>query len=207
MLELENKDKISVLFLGDSIMNDMWRSRSLVYVDRIKEGGNSVWQSYYAPLQAANFGISGDQTGNLLWRIEMGECLNGLQPKVVILLIGINNLIQDQTPEQTAEGIATIVDCIKNKLPDSKVLVLGIFPCWQPATNPIRAKIKYTNFLIRHLADGKQVFYLDIGHLFVEADGSILNDKLQDTLHPSENGYLIWAEGMKSTLESLLKTS
>ena len=204
MLDLENKEKVAVLFLGDSIMNDMWRSRSLVYAERVKEGGNQVWQKYYAPLNAANFGISADETGNLLWRITEGGCLEGLHPKVVVLLIGINNLIREQTPEQTAEGISTIVSYLKKKLPDTKILLLGVFPCWQPATNPIRAKIKKTNSLISKLHDGQRIFYLDIGHVLVEPDGNILKEKLQDTLHPSEKGYALWAEAMQPYLFDLL---
>lgn len=204
MLGLENKAQVKVLFLGDSIMNDMWRSRSLVYAERVKEGGNQVWQKYYAPLNAANFGISADETGNLLWRIAEGGCLEGLHPEVAVLLIGINNLIRGQTPEQTAEGITTIVGYLKNKLPDTKILLLGIFPCWQPATNPIRAKVKQTNLLISKLHDGQRIFYLDIGHVLVEPDGNILKDKLQDTLHPSEKGYELWAEAMQPYLFDLL---
>ena len=204
MLELKNKDKVAVLFLGDSIMNDIWRSRSLSYAERVKEGGNPVWQKYYDPLPAANFGISGDETGNLLWRITEGGALDGFHPKVVVLMIGINNLIRGQTPEHTAEGIATVVKTVKSKLPDTKILLLGVFPCWQPATHPIREKVKRTNALIRPLHDGQQVFYLDVGHVFVEPDGNILKEKLQDTLHPSEKGYALWAEAMEPYLSDLL---
>lgn len=204
MLELKNKDKIAVLFLGDSIMNDIWRSRSLTYAERVKEGGNLVWQKYYDPLLAANFGISGDETGNLLWRITEGGALNGFHPKVVVLMVGINNLIRGQTPEHTAEGITMVVGTVKSKLPDSRILLLGVFPCWQPATHPIREKVKRTNALIRSLHDGHHVFYLDIGHVFIEPDGNILKEKLQDTLHPSEKGYALWAEAMKPYLAELL---
>jgi len=204
MLGLKNKDKVAVLFLGDSIMNDIWRSRSLSYAERVKEGGNPVWQKYYAPLPAANFGISGDETGNLLWRITDGRALDGFHPKVVVLMIGINNLIRGQTPEHTAEGIATVVKTVKSKLPDTKILLLGVFPCWQPATHPIREKVRRTNALICPLHDGQQVFYLDVGHVFVEPDGNILKEKLQDTLHPSEKGYALWAEAMELYLSDLL---
>lgn len=204
MLELKNKDNVAVLFLGDSIMNDIWRSRSLSYAERVKAGGNPVWQKYYDPLPAANFGISGDETGNLLWRITEGGALDGFRPKVVVLMIGINNLIRGQTPEQTAEGIAAVAKTVKSKLPDTRLLLLGVFPCWQPATHPIREKVRRTNALIRPLHDGQQVFYLDVGHVFVEPDGNILKEKLQDTLHPSEKGYALWAEAMDPYLSDLL---
>jgi lysophospholipase L1-like esterase len=205
MLELADKQAVTVLFLGDSMMNDIWKSRSLVYAERVKEGGNPVWKKHYDPLHAANFGVSGDETGNLLWRITEGGALNGLKPTVVVLLIGINNLIRGQSAAQTAEGIGAVVGYLKTRLPETRTLLLGVFPCWQPATNPIRAKITQTNALIRPLHDGKQVFYLDLGDRFVEADGSILKEKLQDTLHPSEKGYAIWAEAMQPYLDDLLR--
>src|ERR1700683_5522093 len=71
--------KIGVLFLGDSI-TELWNTT-----------GRDVWARFYFNLYPANFGISGDQTQNVLWRIENGE-LDNINPKVVVLLIGTNNI-------------------------------------------------------------------------------------------------------------------
>ncbi len=197
MLKREKSDGIEILFLGDSITM-MWRSQSGY------EGGTNVWQKHYAHRKAANFGISGDETEHILWRITEGENLDGLSPKVLILLIGINNLNRGDRPEHVAEGITTIVRHIHRTLPRTKVLLLGIFPCWQSPKHPTRAKVRKTNEIICGLADQKQTYYLDIGHRFLEPDGTITKEKLRDLLHLSENGYEIWAEAMEPYLSDLL---
>jgi len=197
MLKREKRDGIEILFLGDSITM-MWRSQSGY------EGGTKVWEKHYAHRNAANFGISGDETEHILWRITEGENLDGLSPKVLILLIGINNLNRGDRPEQVAEGITTIVRHIHRKLPSTKVLLLGLFPCWQSPKHPVRARVRRTNEIIRKLADRKQTYYLDIGYRFVEPDGTITKEKLRDLLHLSEKGYAIWAEAMEPYLSDLL---
>ncbi len=198
MLEREKKKGINVLFLGDSITM-MWRTQSGY------EGGTPVWDRYYKPLNAANFGISGDKTEHILWRITEGGDLDGLSPKVLVLLIGINNLLSGKcTSEQTAEGVTTIVNYIKAKLPTTRILLLGVFPCWEKPDNPIREQVRQTNRIIRKLEDHSRVFYLDIGDRFLEPDGTIRREKLRDMLHLSEVGYGIWAGAMQPYLEDLL---
>ncbi|NSW56884.1 MAG: GDSL family lipase [Armatimonadetes bacterium] len=198
MLAREPRENARVIFLGDSITM-MWRSQSGY------EGGTRVWDEYYAPLGAANLGISGDRTEHILWRITAGGDLDGLSPKVLVLLIGINNLLQGSTPEHTAAGITTIVNYLRNKLPETRILVLGIFPCWEKPDHPIREKVRQTNAFISRLADRERVFYLDFGHRFVEPDGTIKREKLRDLLHLSEYGYRIWAEAMQAHLMDLLE--
>ena len=197
MLKREKREGIEILFLGDSITM-MWRSQSGY------EGGTNVWQKQYAHRNAANFGISGDETEHILWRITAGKNLDGLSPKVLILLIGINNLNRGDRPEHVAEGITTIVRHIRRKLPNTRVLLLGIFPCWQSPKHPVRAKVRRTNEIICKLADYEQTYYLDIGHRFVEPDGTISKEKLRDLIHLSEKGYEIWAEAMEPYLSDLL---
>lgn len=169
-------------------------------------GGTPVWEKYYAPRGAANLGISGDRTEHLLWRITAGGDLNGLNPKVLVLLIGINNLLQQSnSPQQVAEGITTIIGYLKNKLPNTHLLLLGDFPCMEKPDNPARKWAKDLNALIAPLADRQRVWYLDIGPKFVEPDGVILKEKLRDLLHLSEKGYWIWAETMEPYLLDLLE--
>jgi beta-glucosidase len=198
MLKREPRESAKVVFLGDSITM-MWRTQSGY------EGGTPVWGKWYAPLPAANLGISGDRTEHLLWRLTEGGDLEGVHPKVAVLLVGINNRLQrDDTPEQTAEGIATIVGYLKRRLPEARILLLGLFPCWEPPTDPARAWVKQTNTLTKPLADRKRVWYLDIGDRFLEPDGTIKKEKLRDLLHLSEKGYGIWAEAMQPYLDDLL---
>jgi lysophospholipase L1-like esterase len=188
---------IDLLFMGDSI-TDFWRNR-----------GSNVWHTYYAPLHAANFGISADRTQHVLWRIEHGE-LDGIHPKVVVLMIGTNNTGKEQdhqtirnTPPQVIEGVTAVVHEIQAKLPETKILLLAIFPRSQRG-EPIRDEIKQINLSIAQLDDGKSVTFLDIGPKFLEPDGTLSREIMPDLLHPSEKGYKIWAEAMQPTLNRLM---
>jgi lysophospholipase L1-like esterase len=189
---------IDLLFIGDSI-TDRWRTY-----------GSNVWNTYYAPLHAANFGISSDRTQHVLWRIEHGE-LDGTRPKVIVLMIGTNNTgkekdgqtIRNTVPE-VAEGVTAIVNELRAKLPESKILLLAIFPRAQPG-DPFREQIKNINAEIAHLEDGKMITYLDIGQKFLAPDGTLSRHIMSDLLHPTEKGYEIWAEAMKPTLTTLMK--
>jgi hypothetical protein len=106
------KGGIEVLFLGDSI-TDAWRNKS-------DKGGKEVWDKYFAPLKAANFGIGGDRTQHVLWRVQRGE-MEGIQPKVAVVMIGTNNLGSNSDAE-IAAGIKAVVKAVRDKSPDTKVL-------------------------------------------------------------------------------------
>ena len=183
---------VGLLFLGDSI-TDAWPGR-----------GKSSWEKY-AKYQPADFGISGDRTEHLLWRITHGE-LEGIDPKVVIIMIGTNNIghFGDETPEWAAAGVKKIVDIVHEKLPKAKVLLLGVFPR-EGKTSDHRKKVEAINDIIAKLDDGKKTFYLDIGAKFLDADGNIPKDVMPDSLHPSAKGYDIWHDAMQPTLEKLWK--
>jgi lysophospholipase L1-like esterase len=192
------KGGIDLLFLGDSI-TDFWRTK-----------GSNVWNKYYAPRHAANFGISGDRTQHVLWRIEHGE-LDGLKPKVIVLMIGTNNTgkernsdrIRNTTPE-VIEGVVAVTKQLRSKLPDSKILFLAIFPRGEK-DNPQRAQVALINTVLAKLDDGKMVKFLDIGPKFLEPDGTLSKDVMLDLLHPNEKGYQIWADAMEPTLAEMLK--
>jgi lysophospholipase L1-like esterase len=189
-------NNMDILFLGDSI-TDFWRNRGL-----------SVWNQIYAPRHAANFGISGDRTQHLLWRIDHGE-LNGIHPKVVVLLIGINNTgsyrdMRRNTVPEVAEGVRAVVNDIRARLPNSKILLLGVFP-HASLNNPLRAQVALINTLIAKLDDGKMVKFLDIGPKFLEFDGTLPRSIMPDSLHPNAKGYQIWAEAMEPALDEMLK--
>jgi lysophospholipase L1-like esterase len=189
---------VDILFLGDSI-TDGWRNR-----------GSNVWNKYYAPRHAANFGIGGDRTQHVLWRMDNGE-LDGIHPKVVVLMIGTNNTGKERdnkTPYNTVpeiiEGVQAVVRELRAKLPDSKVLLLAIFPR-STLDNPQRAQIALINTVLAKLDDGKMVRFLDIDSKFLEADGTLPKSIMPDLLHPNEKGYQIWADAMEPTLDEMLK--
>jgi lysophospholipase L1-like esterase len=188
------KGGIDVLFLGDSI-TDFWRDR-----------GREAWDKSIAPLKAANFGLSGDRTQHLLWRLQHGE-LDGVQPKLTVVMIGTNNIGQTdpETPASAIAGIRAIVKEVRTRVPRTRVLLLGVFPRGETAEEPLRVQVREINAAIRNLDDGASVSYLDLGAAFLDPDGTISRDVMADFLHPTAKGYRIWAEAMQQPLAQLLK--
>jgi lysophospholipase L1-like esterase len=187
-LVLAKKGKVDLLFLGDSITQG-WNE-------------NSVWQRFYGPRHAANFGIGGDRTQHVLWRIQNGE-LDGIEPKVTVLMIGTNNL-HDDTPDEISQGIKTIVAELRKRLPKTQILLLGVFPR-SPKPDTARERIKSINEKIARLDDGSHVRFLDIGKSFLNDDGTIAPDVMPDYLHLSVKGYRLWADAMEPALWSMLE--
>ena len=197
-VKIAKQGGVDILFMGDSI-TDFWRNR-----------GSNVWNECYAPRHAANFGISGDRTQHVLWRIDHGE-LDGIQPKVVVLMIGTNNTGKEKdtgkprnSVPETVAGVQAVVRDIRARLPQSKILLLGIFPRGT-FDDPQRAQVALVNTVIAKLDDGKMIKYLDIGSNFLESDGTLPKSIMPDLLHPNEHGYEIWAKAMEPTLAEMLK--
>lgn len=182
---------IDLLFVGDSITAG-WGNT-----------GKAIWTERFAPLNAANFGIGGDKTEHVLWRLQNGN-LDGMRPKVVVVMIGTNNIGRDSSG-QIAEGITAVVKEINTRLPETKVLLLAVFPRSEKADHPYRAKLKETNAAIAALDDGKRVFFLDIGEKFLQPDGTLGKDIMPDGLHLSSAGYRIWADAIQAKLAELMK--
>jgi lysophospholipase L1-like esterase len=191
---------VDVLFLGDSI-TDAWGGEG----HRANAPGTEVLVREFGSLKLANFGISGDRTQHVLWRLQNGE-LDGIQPKLVMLMIGTNNSNgKDNTAEEIAEGITTIVKEIHQRSPKTKVLLLAVFPRREKPEDPQREKLKQVNAIIGKLDDGgKTVKYLDIGDRFLDKDGKLPKDVMPDFLHPNAKGYEIWAKAVKGPIQELL---
>lgn len=190
-VEIAKKGDVNVLFLGDSI-TDAWRGKA----------ARPTWEKYFVPLKAANFGIGGDRTEHVLWRISNGE-LQGIQPKVAVLMIGTNNA-GSNSAEQIAEGITAIVKKLGELSPRTKVLLLGVFPRGPKAGTPIREKIAQINKTISKLDDGKRVKYLDIGDKFLKNDGELTKDIMPDFLHLSARGYEIWGDAIAPAVQRMV---
>ncbi len=190
-VEITQRGGIEIAFIGDSITQG-WES-----------AGKETWDKVYAPRGAANFGFSGDQTQHLLWRLQNGEVI-AAKPKVVLLMIGTNNVgTAPASAGQAAEGVAAIVRYLGEKLPATKVLLLGVFPRAESATDVLRLAVGEINASISRLHDGERVHFLDIGRHFQWRDGSLRTNLMPDRLHLSPGGYEIWAKAMEPTLSSL----
>ena len=189
-LKRAKEGKIDLLFVGDSI-TEGW-------------GNNAVWQKTYGPLNAANFGIGGDTTEDVLWRLENGE-VDGIAPKVAVVLIGTNNFgLEGHTPDAVVKGVTAVVQTLRKKLPATKILLLAIFPRDEKPTADIRKRIKTVNEQIVKLDDRKTVRFLDIGPKLSNPDGSLSKEVMPDFLHLSEKGYQIWADAMGPLLKELM---
>lgn len=189
-VEIAQAGNIDLLWVGDSI-TDWWARR-----------GQSVWDEFFAQLRPANFGIAGDRTQGVLWRMQNGE-LEGFQAKLIILMLGTNN-INRNTNADIVEGDRMIVEEFRRRQPQAKVLVLGVFPRGAEADNPYRAAIREINEGLAKLADNENVFYMDIGDQFLEPDGTLSTDIMPDGLHPNETGYRIWAEAIQPRVLELM---
>ncbi len=179
--------EIAVVFDGDSITYG-WQT-----------AGAAIWNERFAPLGAVDFGIPGDRTQHVLWRLQNGQ-VEGLKPKLVLLMIGTNNS-NNYTPEKIAEGVAAIVKEYRQRCPEAVIAVQAIFPRGTNPTDPRRAKLAATNELIAKLADGEKVIYLDFGAKFLEPDGKLSKEIMPDGLHPSAKGYAIWAEAIQPVVD------
>ena len=187
----DNPGECDIIFVGDSITQG-WEG-----------AGRNVWQQYYGSRKVLNFGVGGDRTQHVLWRFEQGQ-LDGLKPKVAVLMIGTNNSNgQDNTEAEILEGVTAIVKQMRERLPQMKVVLMGIFPR-SKTFNAQRGKIVQVNQALAKLDDGRNIYYVDIGPKLIEVDGSISTEMMRDALHPGEKGYQIWAEAIEPKLKELL---
>lgn len=176
-----------------------------------------VWNQFYAPRHALNLGYSGARTENILWNLANGE-LDNQSPKVAVLLIGTNNSDDANYrvvhgPEEIAQGTRAVVALLRQRLPQTRILLLRIFPRSNVYKDGDRergsaSRRALTNQraseLAAKLADGKMVHYLDVNHVFLRLDGSIDPGQMPDLLHPSPAGAMAWARAMEPTLAELM---
>jgi len=202
--------------------NDWWMPRHKAVLGRIAQGnvdllmigdsithgwensGKTTWDKYFASRNAANLGFSGDRTEHVLWRLQNGE-VDNIHPKLAVVMIGTNNSSGEQyTAEQIADGIKAIVCLLRTKLPETKVLILAIFPRGDSNAVAQRAKNDKASQLASQMADGKMIFFLDINKAFLNEKGELPREIMPDLLHPKEKGYLLWAEAMEPTIAKLM---
>ena len=186
------RQPVDLVFIGDSITHN-W-----------EKDGQAVWARHYAKYDALDLGFGGDHTENVLWRLQHGE-IDGIRPKVAVVMIGTNNTgdrLED--PRTTAAGVRRILDEIRQRQPDTRILLLAVFPRDEQPGSPLRRLNDSVNAIISGYADGEHVFFLDITRQLTNADGTLSRDVMPDLLHPNEKGYEIWATQMEPTLLHLL---
>lgn len=190
---MTQKGGIDVVFLGDSITQG-WEG-----------AGKAAWDEHFAPMNAGNFGFSGDRTEHVLWRLEHGEIL-GLDPKLIVIMIGTNNIGHGSSnPQQTADGVTAIVDRLRRDLPKAEILLLGIFPRGEQPTDVMRTRVAEATRLFAPLGDRQGVHFLDIGYAFVRPSGTLRMTLMPDQLHLNEAGYGIWADAIVPEMKRILK--
>lgn len=173
--------------------------------DSITQGwggaGLSVFQEVLEPLGVANFGIAGDATQHVLWRIENGV-LDGLSPQYVSMLIGTNNLGNEgQSGGDTAAGVITIFEQIRQRLPEAHVILNAVFPRDHEPDTYFRQQIQAINQQLRPLADDPRVSWLDMQAHFLDGMGYIPQDLMRDFLHLTAAGYELWGRELKKMLD------
>lgn len=182
-----------VVFIGDSL-TEGWQTI-----------GAEVWESRYAYRGAVNLGVGGDFTEDVLWRIEHGD-LESIAPRLVVLLVGTNDLGNGASPQETFRGIAACVRAIGVQVPATHLLLLGVLPRGSGAPqSPMRRSVAGVNAILTCLDDGKLVHYLDIGDAFLGPGGLVRPELFEaDKVHLAAPGYRVWADAMGATFNSLL---
>ncbi|XP_051668506.1 platelet-activating factor acetylhydrolase IB subunit alpha2 isoform X1 [Manacus candei] len=186
---LDCKDKEpDVLFVGDSMVQLLQQYE--------------IWRELFSPLHALNFGIGGDTTGHVLWRLKNGE-LENIKPKVIVVWVGTNN--HENTAEEVAGGIEAIVRLINTQQPQAKVIVLGLLPRGEKP-NPLRQKnAKVNNLLKASLPKLPNVQLLDVDVGFVHSDGTISYHDMFDFLHLTGGGYAKVCKPLHELIMQLLE--
>lgn len=182
-----------LVLLGDSITQG-WEG-----------AGKEALAKHFGTEKILNLGFSGDRTQHVLWRLYNGEW-DGLQPKVVSLLIGTNNTGHvKQDPAETAQGIATIVEFIRNRSPQTKIILHNVFPRSASKDDEMRRINDDINRLCQPLIDDKNVFLLDMAPAFLQPDGTLTKEIMPDLLHLNPTSYALWAESLKKRIAEVTK--
>ena len=199
LLEKRTKGRIDVYFVGDSIAR-RWGATD--YPELLAN-----WKENFFGWNAADFGWGADRIENMLWRLEHGE-LDGVNPKVIVILGGTNNV--GGTPGDAAKvaeitrGIAALVHACREKAPGATIILTAIFP--RNDNMAVVPEIDAINANIARLADGKVVRFLNVNDKLADKDGRLVDGMMnaRDKLHPTLKGYQVWADGLKPLLRELL---
>jgi lysophospholipase L1-like esterase len=196
LVEKARKGGIDIYFEGDSITR-RWGTSDAAYRDFLAN-----WNQNFFGWNAANFGWGADTIQNIQWRVENGE-LDGVHPRVIVLLGGTNNLPRGDDEVQVAGGIKAVLDTMQQKAPAATIVLMGITPRNDMGLE-VLAIIDKINASLARLADGKKIRYLDINDKLADKDGRLFDGMTVDRLHLSVKGYQVWADALKPIFTELL---
>ncbi|HVH73204.1 MAG TPA: GDSL-type esterase/lipase family protein, partial [Candidatus Dormibacteraeota bacterium] len=200
-LDKAKKGRIDIYFEGDSITR-RWGATD--YPDLLAN-----WKQNFFGWNAADFGWGADMTENILWRLENGE-LDGIHPKIIVLLAGTNNIGNcvpasdgDAKVADVTGGVQAILRVLEAKAADAAIILTAIFPRNDnPAVMPI---INRVNENLSKLADGKKIRFLNVNDKLADRDGKLFDGMMnKDKLHPAPQGYQVWADTLKPIFTELL---
>jgi lysophospholipase L1-like esterase len=183
---IARKGDIDVILIGDSITD---------YGQMVPR-----YKYHFGNRKVLNMGQGGDRTQNVLWRLQNGE-VDGIQPKIAFLMIGTNNIGRGESPEDAVLGIKTLLAELEKRLPKTKVVLFSIFP----RAGEIMKSVDKVNAQLPALADGQRVVHVDLGHLYRNPDGTVIESRFgRDKLHLNDEGYRVWWENMEPFLSAAL---
>jgi lysophospholipase L1-like esterase len=182
------------VLIGDSITHQ-WEG--------LAKKNQHLWKELWENHRVINMGFGWDRTQNVLWRLENGEVEN-IHPTWIIVNIGTNNFTKTihsraNSPEEISQAIALIAEKLRRKSPDSKILVMGVFPRLQTPQNPPASAITQLNKLTAKAVEGKpNVYFLDIGEQLLQPDGTVSKEIFFDGTHLTFQGYAIWGQSLRA---------
>jgi alpha-glucuronidase len=195
LLEKAGKGRIDIYFEGDSITR-RWGATD--YPDLLAN-----WNRNFFGWNAADFGWGADTIQNILWRLDHGE-LDGVNPRIIVLLAGTNNVGNMAPPADVTSGIQAILRIMETKAPGATIVLTAIFPrndnlAMMPAIHAI-------NDNLSKLADGKKIRFLNVNDKLADQDGKLFDGMMNagDKLHPAIKGYQVWADKLKPIFSELL---
>lgn len=199
LVEKARMGGIDIYFVGDSITR-RWGTKDPQYRDLLQN-----WTTNFFGWNAGDFGWGADSTQNILWRLENGE-LDGVNPKIIVILAGINNVGMvpggDEKVEDITRGLKAIVRVCREKATNAVIVLTGLFP--RNDNMAVIPEINKINENLSKMADGKSIRYLNVNDKLAGPDGKLFPGMTHDRLHPTVKGYQIWADGLKPIFTEIL---
>ncbi len=193
----ELKNDPQLILIGNSILHTL-----------DNEDRSAVWSLYLDQFRAVNMGFSGDRTENVIWRLQNGE-LEGIHPKVALILIGTNNTDGNHyekitQPEELSQAVWKICRIVREKLPDTEILLMGILPYGYKPNYRDNINKMTNNFMEDFPMRDPHIHYVDIGHIYLDEDGKVRKDLMPDFLHPNAEGHMLMFEVLKPEISKLI---